>query len=126
MPVTIDKILGKPLLHNHQIADLIVTVNGAVDTTGVTDPPVTVSTVAGDYSVVLADATLGNITITLPDASSNKNKIYKIKKIDSSAYQVIIQGNSITQKIDGDITKNIYFQYSAMQLVCNGSNWYII
>jgi hypothetical protein len=126
MPATIDKLLGRPLLHKHQIADITVTVDGDVNTTSVTDPPVTVNTVAGDYSVVLADATSGNLTITLPNASSNKNKIYKIKKIDSSAFQVTVQGNSTGQKIDGDTTKEISYQYSALQLVCNGSNWYII
>ena len=126
MPATIDKLLGKPLLHKHQISDITVTVNGSINTSSVTDPAVTVNTTLGNYSVVLVDATSGAVTITLPAASSNKNKIYKIKKTDSSINQVTIQGNAVAQKIDGDTTQIICYQNSAMQLVCNGSNWYII
>lgn len=74
--------------------------------------------------VVLADATSGNLTVNLPTAVGNTAKI-TIKKIDSSANTVIIDG-STTETIDGSLTKTIEFQYTSVSLIGNGSNWFII
>ena len=74
--------------------------------------------------VVLADATSGNLTVNLPTAVANTAKI-SIKKIDSSANTVIIDG-STTETIDGSLTKTIEFQYTSVSLISNGSNWFII
>jgi hypothetical protein len=123
MPATIDKFLGKPLLHKHQISDLTVTVSGNVDISSVAT--VTTSSSAGDYTVLLVNATSGQITISLPLASTVTNKIYKIKKIDSSVNTVVIDANA-SETIDGDLTKEIAFQNTALQLVCNGISWYIV
>ncbi len=58
-----------------------------------------VTTVTTDYTldeddnIVLVDATSGNITITLPDATAMVRRgIYYIKKIDSTANTVTIVG----------------------------------
>jgi len=74
--------------------------------------------------IVLANATSGNLTVNLPTAVANTAKI-TIKKIDSSANTVIIDGNT-TQTIDGSLTKTIEFQYTSVSLISNGSNWFIV
>jgi hypothetical protein len=74
--------------------------------------------------IVLADATSGNLTVNLPTAVANTAKI-TVKKIDSSANTVIIDGNT-TQTIDGSLTKTIEFQYTSVSLISNGSNWFIV
>jgi hypothetical protein len=76
-------------------------------------------------NVILCNATGGAITITLPAAASNTNKIYSIKKIDSSANAVTIDGNA-SETIDGSLTQVISSQYDCLTIMCDGSNWYII
>lgn len=83
----------------------------------------TITELSGEV-VVLADATSGSLTVNLPTAVSNTAKI-TVKKIDSSANTVVIDGNS-TQTIDGSLTKTIEFQYTSVTLISNGSNWFII
>ena len=87
-----------------------------------------------DYTCVLADcgtdcqitvdASGGSRTITLYAASSNSGRQVKVKKIDSSANTVTIDGNS-SETIDGATTQVIEAQYTSLSLVCDGSNWHI-
>jgi hypothetical protein len=82
-------------------------------------------------TILLVNATGGNITITLPDSglvASTKDemgKIYHIKKVDASANTVTIDGYS-TQTIDGAATNVITTQYDSITIVSDGSNWHII
>jgi len=123
MPVTIDKILGRPLSHTHQMSDIVFTVPGNIDVTSVAT--VTTDTTLSDTTTVLVNATSGIITITLPAASASANKIYRIKKIDSSLNVVIVEGNG-ADTIDEDLNITISFQFSSMDVVSNGTNWYIV
>jgi len=85
---------------------------------------VTVSTTLDvSHEIVLVDATAGNITITLPTAIGVE-KIYKVKKIDSSANTVTIDGNG-AETIDGAATQVIYDQNYHLSLVSNQTNWSI-
>lgn len=74
-------------------------------------------------SVLLIDASLGNINLTLPGIVTTGHTI-NIKKIDASANEVIING--IGNTIDGDATKTITTQYNSITIVSDGSNWFII
>lgn len=74
--------------------------------------------------VILADATSGPLTITLPMAAGNSNE-YMIKKIDSSANNVTVATTS-AQRIDGGSTAVIKVQYASVGVVSDGSNWFII
>jgi|WetSurMetagenome_2_1015567.scaffolds.fasta_scaffold81852_2 hypothetical protein len=122
MPATVDKLLGRPLLHSHQVSDLVVS-SGALDITS--SVTVTDDVVADSETMILADASLKAITITLPQASTVMNKLFKIKKIDSSTNTVTIDGYN-TETIDGETAILIAYQNSAVQIVSNGSNWFII
>ena len=84
--------------------------------------------VTSDYTAsasdfILADASAGNITITLP-APVDGAKV-AVKKIDSSANTVTINPNA-TEKIDGLSSLTLSTQYESYYLYSDGSNWYIL
>ena len=85
---------------------------------------VTVDTTLGaNHHVVLVNASDGNRTITLPNATTCKGRQYIIKKIDSSSNTVTISAQS-EQTIDGQSSVDITEQYGIVRVVSDGSNWY--
>lgn len=75
--------------------------------------------------VILCDATAGNMTIQLPPAASSSNKSYVVVKIDVSANTVTVDGDT-GDLIDGAATQVINSQWTAIEIICNGTAWYII
>lgn len=112
------------------------TVNGSLSVSQVLDPTAAVgagaiatvstnTTLDGTNAVVLVDASGGPVTITLPAAAGVTRRHYVIKKIDSSANAVTIDGDA-AETIDGSATQDLAAQYESMDLVCNGTAWFII
>lgn len=84
--------------------------------------------VTSDYTAsasdfILADASAGNITITLP-APVDGAKV-AVKKIDSSANTIIINPHG-TETIDGSTSLTLSTQYESYYLCSDGNNWYIL
>ena len=99
-----------------------------VDRTDVITAPISKSgtytaTVSDD--LILCDASGGGFTIDLYTAVGYSGKEVEIKKTDSSANTVTVDGNG-AQTIDGATTKVIQYQYSSMRIISDGSNWSII
>ena len=93
---------------------------------GVTTVTASTYTANKAYPIILADATTpASITISLPAAASSNGLVFRIKKIDGSAHQVILDANG-TELIDGAETFNLIYQYQAVDLACNGTAWYIL
>ena len=86
-----------------------------------TDSPYTI--LATDYTI-LADATGGAITVTLPTAVGIPGRTYVIKKIDSSTNAVTI-GTTSSQHIDANTTKALYQQYNSYTVQSDGANWVV-
>lgn len=82
-------------------------------------------TLNATHYTVKVDASGANRTITLPAASGVTRRIYIIKKTDSSANTVTIDGNA-SETIDGATTKVINTQNTGYQIQCDGTNWIII
>lgn len=82
-------------------------------------------TVASSDTVVFANATTGNVTITLPAASGLAGYRFYIKRIDGSANSVTIARTG-TDTIDGQTSFTLDLQYTAFGVVSNGSAWYIL
>jgi hypothetical protein len=82
-------------------------------------------TIAGTDVVVFADATSGNVTITLPTASSNSGYRFYIKRIDGSANSCSLS-RSGSDTIDGQTSVTLAQQYTSVTVISNGSAWYII
>lgn len=85
---------------------------------------VTADTTAVYGEAILVDATAGNRKVTLPTAQMGNARI-TIKKIDSSANTVTVQGGG-TSTIDGGPTFMIQAQYTSRDFATNGTNWFTI
>jgi len=89
--------------------------------------------ISGDFSrldfhdKVFADASAGDVTITLPltTATGIKNESWLIKKVDTSANNVIITGSG-GDTIDGQLSYTLTNAYEAINITtCTSGAWYI-
>jgi hypothetical protein len=75
--------------------------------------------------VLLCDASGGNVTVNLP-AIATTNAEFLVKKTDSSANTVTVDGNS-GETIDGGTTAVLLAQYAAIDLViASASAWSVV
>lgn len=81
----------------------------------------TTYTITTSDSVILADTTSGDFTVTLPTAVG-ATKEYQIKKIAAAGVLTIA---STSGTIDGSVTLTILNQYTALTFVSDGTNWFI-
>ena len=77
-----------------------------------------------EQQMIRADSSGGDITITLPLASSMEKQIYEITKI-VDANTVTIDGNG-TETIDGALTQDLKKIYESFTLYSDGTEWFII
>lgn len=77
-----------------------------------------------DYAI-RCDATSASFSVTLPAAATCTGLILNIKKIDSTANTVTLQGNA-AELIDGTNTKVLSAQYASYQIQSNGTSWDIL
>lgn len=82
-------------------------------------------TVSNTDGVVVANATGGAVTLTLPTAVGISGRIISFLKSDSSANKVIIDGNG-SETINGSLTRELGVQYSTFRIISNGTNWLIL
>jgi len=75
-------------------------------------------------SIVIADATSGAYTITLPTAVGIIGRQYMVKKIDSSSNAITV-GTTSSQTIDGATTFALVARWQFVTVVSDGSNWII-
>jgi hypothetical protein len=82
-------------------------------------------TITTSDTVIFANATSGNVTITIPLAASFSGYRFVVKRIDSSTNtcQVTCSGSDT---IDGQASVSFNMQYLSMTMISNGSSWYII
>jgi hypothetical protein len=81
--------------------------------------------IAGDHlSTIFADSTSGNVTITVPAASSFTGYRFDIKRIDGSGNIVMVSSAGGT--IDGAASWTLDRQYTSITVVSDGTNWYIL
>jgi hypothetical protein len=74
---------------------------------------------------IAVDATTGDVTVTLPAASTATGVVLNVKKVDSSANNVILDGNA-SETIDGATTLSFNVQYQSFTVVCDGTQWWVI
>ena len=83
------------------------------------DSPVAATSTEG---AILADATAGDITINLPDATEHKYKMYYVIKTDSSANSVYVDGFN-SQTVGGIYAHVLAAQNDDVAIISDGSNW---
>lgn len=76
-------------------------------------------------AVILCDASGGAFTVTLPTAVGISGKVYRIKKIDSSANAITIDADG-SETIDDSTTRVLSSQYDAITIISDGSEWWIL
>jgi hypothetical protein len=75
--------------------------------------------------VIVADATGGNVTITLPTAVGFAGLRFIVKRKDASGNTVTIATTS-SQTIDGATTKALASQWAFVEVVSDGANWLLV
>lgn len=83
------------------------------------------TTLDSTHEVVVCDAISAAFSVDLPAAASNTGRRYHIKKIDSSANAVTVDGDA-SETIDGSTTKALASQYDSVTIVCDGTEWWIL
>lgn len=81
--------------------------------------------VIADPSIQLVSASGGAVAATLPLASAGTNKIWVIKKTDSTTNNVTVT-RAGSDTIDGATTFVLRKRYDAVTLVSDGTNWHVI
>lgn len=86
--------------------------------------------VSGDTTLdaketVLVTCSTANINITLPSAVTSPNKVYNIKKVDSTGYLVNILTTG-GQTIDGESSISIDTPKDCITVQSDGTNWRIL
>lgn len=100
---------------NYTVGDIFPIVS--VSTTGTTTLAATAK-----MTTIKADATGGNVTITI--TPSHTGQIFNVKRMDGSVNTLTIQMTSGT--IDGASTKTLVTQYSSLQIQWDGTNAIIL
>jgi len=99
-------------------------VTGSV-ATNLTKVTTSYSVNAGD-NTVLADATGGALTITLPAPGTIAGRMYTIKKIGSGGIDKEVTITTSGGTIDGNANYIIYNDWTFVTLQTDGTDWYVI
>lgn len=113
--------LAKLALEN-RIANLLSTVR--TPTGAYRSVEVSGNVQSGDY-LIIADATGGAITMTLPPAALVAGRIYSFKRINSGANAVIVDAYG-AETIDGSLTHTLTPQWNSVTIMSNGVAWFIL
>jgi hypothetical protein len=77
------------------------------------------------YAAIHVQTGASNRTVTLPTAADNTDRVITIKKTDSAAGKIIVDGEN-AETIDGDATVDLLAQYDSITLRCNGTGWNVV
>lgn len=78
------------------------------------------------FDVVYSSTTLtADRTVTLPTAADNTGRMITIKKADTGAYDLTVDGEG-SETIDGSTTYVMSLQYEYIKVVCDGTGWQIV
>ncbi len=77
----------------------------------------------GNY-VLLVDASVGTVIVTMPDPVEAIGKTISVCKVDNSANTVTISPNFI-ELIAGETSQTLLYDGEVLELVSDGTNWYL-
>ena len=83
------------------------------------------STTLDEQCVILADASSGDIVLQLPDTTVAANRVYVVIKIDGTNHTVTCLPTS-GQYVNGLTSVSLDTQYTWVEIVNDGANWWII
>jgi hypothetical protein len=74
--------------------------------------------------VIIVDATLAPVTITLPLASDSGRRL-EIKRINTPPNKVTVDGNGV-ETIDSSLSVDLIARYESLTVVSDGTEWWIV
>lgn len=80
-------------------------------------------TISGYDSLILVDASLNDVEITLPDVALNNGRQFIIVAKDNTNAISIVSQNGF---ISGKSSYNLRMQYESIRIFSDGVNWYAI
>lgn len=83
------------------------------------------SITAGTKTILMVDGGSTGETVTLPPAADSDCRRYIIKRINGTGGIVTVAGDG-SELIDGLNTKNLAAQYDFIEVVCDGTQWWVI
>ncbi len=86
---------------------------------------VATSTVLTDETLILVNATSGNVTLTLPAAADFVDRVIVAKKTDASGNSLILDGDG-SETIDGSTTQSTTTQYDIIRVISDGAVWWTL
>jgi hypothetical protein len=92
---------------------------GPIRSVTAADSPVALTATEG---IVSADATAGDVTLNLPDATLHKYKMYYVVKTDNAAHSVYVDGFD-GQTVGGVFAHVLSAQNQDVTLISDGTNW---
>lgn len=109
-----------------QVSKIAFKVNGTILglTPSIATKTANYTLVSNDYTILGNDAG-GSFILTLPPAATNANRIYNIKKINSSTNTITVDANA-SETIDGSTAYVLRIQYQSITIQCDGTSWYIL
>lgn len=105
----------------YALAQLGTVASGVLQTANITNGTTAVVT----NTVYLADATSGSVVAQLPAASASRQFHAYVKKVDATGNYVYVRASG-ANTLDGTSEKFFNVQYTAIHVVCNGTNWFIL
>lgn len=116
-----EDLWGGYLNDNFMLLDTVINIS---DTSAVSSSPYTVLT-TDKAKTLLVDGTSGPIIINLlAAATAGDGFVLTVKKIDSTSSTITLDGDG-SETIDGALTFAMGVQNQAVEIVCNGTGWYI-
>lgn len=82
------------------------------------------ATLDDTYSVVLADASSGAFTITLPTASGRTGRFFTVNRIDSALTNLVTIATTSSETIDGVLNVYIGQRFQPITFISDGTNWF--
>jgi hypothetical protein len=82
-------------------------------------------TIANSDAVILASASSSSVTITLPAASSCSGYQFSVKRIDNTYANTCTINTTGGDTIDGQSSILLNVQYVSLNMISNGSGWYL-
>ncbi len=126
-------MLNAPLTNTSLVANYVFLNPSGADITGQyttnLNTFLNVVTISANYiasntnSVILCNTSGASFQVTLPSPVSGMD--LNIKKISNDSNILTVSGIS-SQTIDGNLTQTIISQYTSLEVVSDGLNWYII
>jgi len=82
------------------------------------------SVVSSDFAII-ADSTAAAITVSLPPAATANGRIFFVKRVNAGANNVTVDPFG-SETIDGAATHVLTLQWHRVEIISNGTAWFII